>query len=369
MGPVKTGIGRAFENIINRMSMLNNENEFILFRNKDNFEFSIYGQNIRDIVFNVSKKSPMMNILWHQFIYPLRLLKIKTDISYIPNVTLLIWKACPTVVVIHDLIEFNVPKKFSRLRMFYRHVAVPQTVRRADYIITVSENSKKDIVKYCKVKPEKIKVVYNGVDKRFRPMNKNVFSKVLQKYSMDSPYILYTGTIDHPGKNSISLVRAFRKVADRHPNYKLVFVGKPGFGYDHVINEIESLKLKDRTLMLGYVPDDDLVGIYNGASAFAFLSLYEGFGLPLIEAMACGTPVIAANSSCLPEIVGEAGFIVEPYDVLKIAEYLETLIVNKSLRNEIIQKGFEQAEKFSWEKAAEETLEVFKAVYNERKGK
>jgi len=243
--------------------------------------------------------------------------------------------------------------------MLYRRVAIPQTIRRADLIITVSENSKKDIVKFFKVNPNKIKVIYNGVDRIFRPLDPDLIKTTLNKFSINSPYILSVGTIDHPGKNSISLIRAFKKVKLNYQEYKLVLVGKPGFGYEHIKNEILKLQLLDEVLIIGYVSDSDLVCLYNGAEVFAFLSLYEGFGLPLIEAMACGTPVVASNTSCLPEIVGEAGIIVHTYDISKIAEEIEKLIIETTFRNEMIKKGFEQSKRFSWEDSARKTLKIF----------
>lgn len=365
VGPRKTGVGRTLENILYQWSKKKNRNSYYLFCNKDNYDFDpvCNSANIIKKKIHLSRGSSLLNLLWHQCIYQFQLLQNKIDISYIPNATWLIWKVCPTVVVIHDLIEFNISGKFGRLRTLYRKIAYPQSARRADFIITVSENSKNDIVRFCKVAPEKIEVIYNGIDNVFKPLDRSLTQATLNKYQIHFPYVLYVGTIDHPGKNSISLIRALKKIKANHPQYKLVLVGKPGYGYNYIESEIRKLQLQDDVLITGYVSDSDLVGLYNGATVFAFLSLYEGFGLPLIEAMACGTPVIAADTSSLPEVVGEASFIVKPHDVSKIAENLEELIVNKSVRNEKIQKGLEQARRFSWENTAKQTLEVFENIY------
>ncbi len=366
VGPITTGVGRTLINIISRCSRSVNNNKYYLFCNYDNKDFDIICKKPGIIrkTYNISRKSPLLNLFWHQIIYQLRLLWEHYDVSYIPNATLLLWKVCPTVIVIHDLIEYNVPKKFNHLRMLYRKVAYPLSARKADCIITVSQNSKKDIVKYCKVPQEKVKVIYNGIDYNFKPLDKSKTKSILERYSVDYSYILYVGTIDHPGKNSVSLIKAFKILLKKYSHFKLVLIGTPGFGFEYIKKEILNLGIKNKVVFPGYVNDEDLVGFYNGATVFALLSLYEGFGLPLIEAMACGTPVIAANTSCLSEIVGNAGFLVDPYDINKIAEKIEILISKEEIRHKMIQKGYEQANKFSWEKAAEQTLQVFNATYS-----
>ena len=311
---------------------------------------------------NISKKSPILNILWHQFILPIRIIVNSVDILYIPNVTLLTVKVCKTIVIIHDMIEFNIKKKFSRIRMFYRKYAVPITAKRADHIITVSENSKEDIIKYCNVLSSKITVIYNGVDNSYYKRKNSEVIDVLQKYSIKSPYILYVGTIDHPGKNSISLIKAFSIVLKYHPNYKLVLIGAPGFGYKYILDEIDKLGIVDDVILPGYVKDAELPLIYNGAKLFVLLSLYEGFGLPLVEAMACGTPIIASNRSCFPEILEGLEVLVEPHDIDDIAKKILTLIKDNIFYNQISLTGLEKSKKYKWENTARETLNVFNQI-------
>lgn len=359
-GPRKTGIGRTLENILSHVSRFDlNGVDLYLFKNWDMEELST-PSGIKVLPIQVSKRSSIGNLLWHQFVYPARLLFMRADVSYIPNVTLLLFKPCPTVVVIHDLIEFNVPNKFSRARMVYRKLAVPITARRADRIITVSENTKRDLVKLLKVPESKIEVVYNGVDPRFKPAGEHLVREVRAKYSLPSKYILFVGTIDHPGKNAMSLVEACAALWSRGmlQEHHLVLVGQKGFGYEQIMHRITELGVTERVRTLGYVGDADLPAIYTGADVFAFLSLYEGFGLPILEAMACGTPVVAAKTSCLPEICGDAALLVDPYDVAGIANAILRLSSERQLRAELSAKGLERVKAFSWERAARSTLEV-----------
>lgn len=361
VGPIKTGIGKTLENIIIELLKIDNDNNYILFYNKDNLDYLKYidGKRIIGKKVNVSKNSPILNILWHQFILPFRLIKNAVHILYIPNVTLFIIKICKTIVVIHDMIEFNVENKFSKIRMLYRKYAVPLTAKRADHIITVSHNSKSDIVKFCKVDHQKITVIYNGVDNSFKKMINGSEKNVLNKYSILSPYILYVGTIDHPGKNSISLIQAFAIINKYRPDYKLVLVGNPGYGYKKILNEIKELNITNNVIIPGYVKDDDLPSIYNGATLFACFSLYEGFGLPLVEAMACGVPILASNRSSFPEIVGDMDLLVDPCNINQIVEKILHLINNKKYYKKIELKSLKQANLFSWEKAAKKTLDMF----------
>lgn len=361
VGPVKTGIGKTLENIIVELKTIDKNNTYLLFYNKDNADYLKYidGNKIIGKKVNISKCSPILNLLWHQFILPIRLFINSVDILYIPNVTLLTIKVCKTIVIIHDMIEFKVANKFNKVRMIYRKVAVPFTAKRADQIITVSNHSKYDIIKYCKVLSKKITVIYNGVDESFKSVEISKIRNVFKKYNIDSPFILYVGTIDHPGKNSISLIKAFNIFKQNYPNYKLVLVGKPGFGYKIIEKEIINLEMAESIVIPGYVPDEDLPAIYSGAKVFVLLSLYEGFGLPLIEAMACGTPIIASNRSCFPEIVGDYNRLVEPYDLNDIAIKISELVNNKKYYSKVVEAGKNRAKLFKWRNSAKKTLNLF----------
>ena len=278
-------------------------------------------------------------------------------------------KTCPTVVAIHVLIEFRIPGKFSRLRMLYRSIAVPITARRADAIITVSKNSKKDIVELLKIPAEKVVVIPNGIAPVFRTIDEHELVKLRNTYQIPRRYILYVGTLDHPGKNAMTLIKAFESLKRAgNSTHELVLIGKPGKGYEEIEQVINKSKFRQDILIKGYVGDEELIAWYNCAEVFAFLSLYEGFGLPALEAMACGVPVIVSNQSSLPEVVEDAGIMVNPLDIEEATEALKNLTENKELREKLRIAGKKQAEKFSWDKAAYDTYRILESVSKDKLG-
>jgi glycosyltransferase involved in cell wall biosynthesis len=362
MGPSKTGVGVVLDNLLREWQEIDKMNQYFIYLNYDTIKvLKIFKRNFNIKSYGISSTSPILNILWHQTVLLLRLLLLKPDILFIPNHLLVLFKVCPTVVTIHDLIEFNIQNKFNKLRTLYRRFIMPITARRADWIITVSENSKKDIIKYFRVDAKKIIVIPNGVASSFRPLDKKrCKSELACRYTLPEQFILYVGTLDHPGKNSVGLINAFDLLIRKYNlTHGLVLIGRPGFGYEAIIQRIEILNLKDKIVMTGYVPDEDLPLFYNAADVFVFPSFYEGFGLPVIEAMSCGTAVVASNSSSLPEVIGDAGLIVNANDTDEIAGAIFKILTEPEVRCEHIRKGLERSKKFSWRKSAMEYLRVF----------
>jgi len=246
--------------------------------------------------------------------------------------------------------------------MLYRYLAVPMTAHRADKIITVSHNSKKDIVEICKVRPEKVIVAYNGVDERFRPVEKARIEEMKQGLNIRGKYLLFVGTLDHPGKNAMTLIRSFAQLHAEGLVDTLVLAGRRGHNYEALVREIVTLGLQQSVCLPGTVDDADLPALYSGTEAFVFLSLYEGFGLPLAEAMACGAPVVASDRSCFPEVVGDAGLLVEPLDVESITRAIRSLLVDDGLCNSLRKKGIQRASQFRWEVAARIVLDTLRSA-------
>ena len=316
IGKKITGIGR---NLINLLDNANSDIEYVIYTNydmKDDFVFR--NPHVKIKTYNVTKMSSLKNLLWTTFFFPFVTIKEKADIVLIPNFTLLLLKFTPTIVIMHDLIEFNVPNKFSRLKMFYRtKIADPITAWRADRIVTVSDNSKKDIIKYLNVKKQKISVVYNGVNRDiFTKKDEMQSNRILSEKEWPYRFILYVGTIDHPGKNSLMVVKAF-EILKKKGCYDgmLVLAGMPGSGYEKVKNYIAKSDYKDQIILTGYVSDDELVALYSKCDTFVFVSLYEGFGIPPLEALSCGAKVVVSDTSSLPEVVGDVGKKVNPNDI------------------------------------------------------
>lgn len=313
IGKKITGIGR---NLSCLLEHLDSENQYILYANYDmKKEFNFTKSNIQVKSYNISKNSSIRNLLWTTFIFPIIVLREKADKALIPNFTFLLFKYRPTVVIIHDLIEFNVPDKFSKVRMLYRtKLADPVTARRADHIITVSQNSKRDLIKFLGVAEDKITVVHNGVDReKFKKMDNERSDRILTERGWPRDFILYAGTIDHPGKNVMGIIKAYERLRNEKKYVgKLVLAGMPGSGFEAIREYIQNSLWGSDILLTGYVTDMELTALYSRCRVFVFLSLYEGFGIPPLEALSCGAKVVVSNSSALPEVIGDMGELVNP---------------------------------------------------------
>lgn len=273
-----------------------------------------------------------------------------------------------TVLTVHDMVYKVFPETMSKAN--YKKLAenLEQSCRQANAIITCSNNSKREIVKYLNIPAEKIHVVYNAVDaKRFHNNYSHEEIRLTQKkYKLPEQYFLYLGTLE-PRKNVTGLIEAYNellKVGQKIP--KLVVAGKKGWDYEDIFQKVKALYLHEFVFFPGYVEDADVPKLMKGATAFVFPSWYEGFGMPPLEAMACGVPVIASNTSALPEVVGDAGLLVDPFSVKEISEAMQALINNEELRNVLVQKGLNRAKAFTWEKAAEKVMQVYESLLDKR---
>lgn len=265
------------------------------------------------------------------------------------------------VVTVHDIITLIYPEKHPFKRQLLYKFLLPRTLKNADKIITVSEHTKNDLIKYFHISGEKIKVIHNGVSQKFKPLNDTQISEVKNKYNLDFPFILYVGTLE-PRKNIPALIQAFKLLDKQNLPHKLVIAGKKGWKYREIFEMIEELNLSEDVVFTGYVPDNDLPALYNASDLFVYPSIYEGFGLPPLEAMACGTPVITSDTSSLPEVVGNAGITIDPKDVNLLSTMMYEVLTNDSLKQEMINKGLNRAKLFSWELCAVETLKLYEEL-------
>jgi glycosyltransferase involved in cell wall biosynthesis len=274
-------------------------------------------------------------------------------------------KACRYLVTIHDLAPFLLPQSLPLIRRFYYKRAFVNSIRLADQIIVVSGSLKTDLIKTLAVPEEKIKVIYNGIDESFRPVTDSaILSGIRKKYYLLSSFILTLGVLE-PKKNIERLLLAYADLKKSLPNLpKLVIGGSKKYGWmnSRVFQLVKSLALDDDVIFTDTIVHEDLPAVYNLATLFVLPSLYEGFGLPVIEAMACGTPVITSNTSSLPEVAGNAAILVDPYDVKKISQAIGQVLSNEQLQKEMREKGIENTKRFSWEKAASALLEVFEDI-------
>ncbi len=371
VGSHLTGIGRVLIEVLNEIAPLHRETEYILFKNYDFKDYSILENhaNIKIVNINVSKNSPLKNILWHQWSFQKLQAFYKCDIAYIPNFSLLLWKRIPTVVTIHDLIEYNVPDKFGWFRMIYRKIIDPLMTRNSTFITTVSACSKRDIVRFCHVDEEKIIVIPNAVDRsKFKKNNEIDIENCLLKYNLVyKGYFLFVGTIDYPGKNIMSALTVFFNLKEKYGIVeKMVIVGKRGYNSDVIYKYVNDSVFGRDVVFTGYVPDSDLPFLYGGARVMIYLSYYEGFGLPVLEAMSCGVPVVCSNTSCFPEIIGDMCVGVSPSSIPDIEKLLFRLVVDAAFYSKIESWAYERASAFSWKKSALSYYLIFEKYAKKR---
>ncbi len=270
-------------------------------------------------------------------------------------------KNCKKVITFHDLSFLHYPEFFSLRKKYWHFSQRPKKqAKESDKIIAISDSTKEDIVNFYKIPEEKIQVIYSGVNDKMKPIGKDdkVLKQIKEKYYLPDEFILYLGTIE-PRKNIIGIIKAFLGVREKK-KIKLVLAGAFGWLYEDILKEAKNSKFKDDIIFLGFIDDEDKVGLYNLAAVFVYPSFFEGFGFPPLEAMACGTPVVTSNCSSLPEVVGEAALMVDPFKPSEIAEALWLFLEDKNLRNIYKKRGLERARKFSWEKTGEKTLDAIK---------
>ncbi|MDD3245399.1 MAG: glycosyltransferase family 1 protein [Methanosarcina sp.] len=266
------------------------------------------------------------------------------------------------VITIHDLIQMLFPKEVPVGSYLIRKFFLPRTLDLAEKIITDSNCTKQDLLKYFKINEDKIIVIPLAANDKFKLLDSKEITIIKTKYQLNYPFIFYVGTFS-PRKNIPTLIKAFYNLKSKNIEHKLVFVGKKGNMYDKIIGLVSELNLNNNVIFIENVPSEDLPALYNAADLFVYPSLYEGFGLPPLEAMACGCPVITSSTSSLPEVVGDAGIMVDPYDIDGLADSMYKVLTNEGLSKNMSKNGLDRAKMFSWEKCAEETLKVYEEVY------
>jgi len=367
------GIGRLTRCIFQALAEIDHENEYRLFAamgrgqpsNFPTFQPSNLS-NFRLKTIPLSDRE--LNVVWHRLRLPLpvELITGPVDVFHSPDFTLPpVWRA-RAVLTVHDLSFLRVPECFTGALRRYLERVVPRSVRRADHVIADSHSTKRDLVELLGTPAGKVTVIHSGVEPRFRPIvDRAALGPVRQRYDLPERFIISVGTLQ-PRKNFATLVEAFARLKSETGNWKpgarslkLVIAGGRGWLYEEIFARVEALGLQGDVLFPGFVADEDLPALYNLAEAFVLPSLYEGFGLPPLEAMACGTPVVTSNVSSLPEVVGDAGLMVEPADVESLAVAIERVLEDGGLRREMVQRGLARAKEFTWERAARRLLGVY----------
>ena len=354
------GIGEYIRNLIENLTKIDKENQYILFGKENDLEICKINQE--NFSFQVVK-APLFS-LSEQIVLPFEIKKNRLDIFHTPHFNIPLFSSVKRVVTIHDLIPLIFPGVYTSwpARTYYRLMNA-QAARRARKIIADSENTKRDLLKFFRLPKERIEVIYGAVSERFKPVNDvKSLEKIGKKFNITKKFLLYVG-LRKPHKNLVSLIKVL-EILRRKMDFdiQLVMVGKEDARFTQVEETAKELDLVEEVLSLGEVSNEDLVLLYNAAQVFVFPSLYEGFGLPPPEAMACGTPVISSNTSSLSEVLGDAAILIDPNDTNKWAEKIREVLTNENLRKELKQKGLERVKRFSWERAAQDTLRVYESL-------
>jgi glycosyltransferase involved in cell wall biosynthesis len=365
--PNRVGSGEFCFQLLSYLAKLDTKNQYSIFlpmhptldlpKEKKNWKYNVFH----------SRK------LWTLLGLSAELKKHKLDVFFSPTHYLPFYTFSPAVISILDVSYLYYPNLFNKRDLYQLMLWGRYSIKKAKKIITISQSSKNDIIKMYKVKPDKVVVIYPGVRYGSPSSKVNKVSKVKsmenlkKKFGISSPYILFVGTLQ-PRKNVTKLIEAFSKLVNQKSEVRsqkseiqslqLVIVGKKGWKYEEILEAPKKFNVKDQVKFLDSVSDEDLPALYKNALCFCLPSLYEGFGLPVLEAMQYGCPVLTSNVSSLPEAGGDAALYFDPSNVDDIKEKLEFIIQNSKFRIEMIKKGYEQVKKFSWEKSAKETLQV-----------
>lgn len=352
--PNPTGVERYAAELIRNFARLDSTNEYVLyFRTKPLPWFYDLPKNFTIKIIPFPKFWTQLRISWEMIRHPV-------DILFIAASALPLWHPKKSVVTVHDVAWKLYPQAFPRSMRNYLEWSTGFAVRNAKKVLAVSEATKKDLTKFYGAKPEKVTVIHLGLDKNFRSMSYEEVQPVLDKYGLVyQKYVLFLGTIQ-PRKNIIRLVEAFQKLRKQnHIEEKLAIFGVRGWLWEPILKTIKMAGIDGSIKYYDYASSEDLPYIIAGAKLLTLPALYEGFGLPPLEAMSSGVPVVVSNVSSLPEVAGEAGVLVDPNSVDSIAEGLLKVLMDTHLRQEMIFKGLERAKQFSWENTARKTLEVF----------
>jgi glycosyltransferase involved in cell wall biosynthesis len=353
----QAGIGQYIVHLINGLAQVDRKNEYVVLQSRKDESNILKQPNFK----RVSLWTPSHHRL-ERFSLNVELMRLGLDLLHSPDFIPPHRPSCRSVITVHDLAFMLYPHFLTRESAhYYGHI--DEAVRWTDHIIAVSASTKRDIVEHLGVSEDRITVVHEAYNPIFHPIDRDVAKeRVRERYGVEGPFVLFVSTIE-PRKNVPALLRAMWQL---HECYKedmqLVMAGGKGWLFDDIFALIQELKLDERVHLLGQVPNEDLLDLYNSAEMLAHPAFYEGFGLPPLEAMACGLPVIVSNVASLPEVVGDAALLIDPHDIDELSAAIWRVLNDGELHQEMREKGLRQAERFSWERGARETLDIYRRV-------
>ncbi len=356
--PGKVGGSETYiRNLVKWLVKIDRNNEYSIFINRESVGiFEALAPAIRVITCPIRAANRPLRIIWEQTALPFQVRRHRLDILLSAGLTAPFFCPATSVLVLYDLQHINQPQNFPRPYLFFLKNIIYWSVKSADRVIAISHHVKHDIMRSYHIAPERIGVSYLAVDHdEFFPSDKRETASLKEKYNLPEHYILYPAAL-LPHKNHERLLKAYKEIQKEVPHMKLILTGAWDQGHEKIASLISSLGLQQDVIMLGWLPFEDIPSLYRGAEIFVFPSLHEGFGLPILEAMASGVPVVCSRIEPLTEVARDAALFVDPYDHGAIAKEMRALLKDKSLRMKLIDKGKLRAREFTWRRTAESTL-------------
>lgn len=369
----KSGISRYIISLLEHINRMEDAHQFDVhvFSNEKSIFIPVNSGTMKPVEHPENLRSPVRSIAWHQFSFPRIARREGYDLVFLPaaNRRSCLSLPCPSVGTFHDFSSIHVKGKYDPARSFYIHKVLPLFARRLTHVLTVSESSKRDIVEFARVPPERVTVTPLAADHTtYHPGDREAATETIRAhYPIKGPYILYTSRLEHPGKNHVRLIEAFDLLKEREDlPHVLVLAGSDWSGSQAVHQAAARARHSRDIIFPGFVASAHLADLYRAADLFIFPSLFEGFGLPILEAMACGVPTACSNVSSMPEVAGDAAPTFDPSSMDQIAEVMAKLIGDSAFRSLTRERGIQRAATFNWERTAISTMDILRSVANHK---
>jgi glycosyltransferase involved in cell wall biosynthesis len=358
------GIGWfTYENLRRMVNAHPEHRFFFLFDRKYHPEF-IFNKNVTPVVIGPPARHPVLYFLWFEVSVRYMLHKLKADLFLSPDGYLSLGSKIPSIAVFHDLNFEHYPADLPFAERFYYRTFFRKYAKRANRIATVSSYSKSDIEQQYQINPSKIDVVYNGANELYCPVNEQTKETTRNRFTNGRPFFFFVGSL-HPRKNLVNLFRAFDLFRKKTPgDHVLLIAGAKKWWTGEIASVYEAMECKDSVIFAGRLSSDDMKNVMGSALALTYVSYFEGFGIPIVEAFRCGTPVITSNRTSMPEVGGNAAVLIDPFDPEDIASAMKRITEDENLRNQLIQDGFERAKIFTWDKSSERLWQCIEKVLN-----
>ena len=352
------GVGIVTDEVMKRIALSHPEDQLLYYFDRPYDRRFIHADNVTPKHLFPVTRLPVLIRYWLNHPVRKNVVKENAQVFFSPDGFIPLGMSIPKVSMVHDVAFLRYPEHLQpRIRAFYKKW-MPRYLAYTDHIITVSEFSKNELIAGYHLRPEKVSVVYNGITDIYKPLDAPCRESARKQFANGHPYFVYLGAI-HPRKNIIHLVKAFEMFKSETPgDHQLVLAGRASWHTEEVFKAIESSRFRSAIHLPGYIPTSEAVRLVGGAEAMIYPSVYEGFGLPLVEAMACGVPVLCSHVSSLPEVAGDAALLFDPLDASAIASQMKKLTTDEALKTKMIRLGFERCNHFSWDTAAQSVYAI-----------